>query len=65
MAHGIALDEYDAGRLALNAGVDMDMQGGVYLDHIQKMLQHGDVTGKQIDDAVRHILTIKFYARSV
>ena len=38
----------------------MDLQGGVYLDHLKQMVQRGDVSEQQIDDAVRRILTIKF-----
>jgi beta-glucosidase len=58
--HGIAANEYDAGRAALNAGLDMDLQGFVYHDYLQKMLLNGDVTQKQVDAAVRRILTVKF-----
>jgi len=58
--HGIATNEYDAGRAALNAGLDMDMQGFIYHDYLQKMLQDGDINQKQVDDAVRRILTVKF-----
>jgi beta-glucosidase len=58
--HGIAANEYDAGRAALNAGLDMDLQGFVYHDYLQKMLANGDVTQKQVDDAVRRILAVKF-----
>ena len=58
--HGIAANEYDAGRVSLNAGLDMDLQGFVYHDYLQKMLTNGDVTQKQVDDAVRRILTVKF-----
>ena len=58
--HGIAANEFNAGRQALNAGVDLDMQGGVYLKYAQKMLDHGVVSQSQIDDAVKRILTLKF-----
>jgi beta-glucosidase len=58
--HGIATNEYDAGRAALNAGLDMDLQGFIYHDHLSKMLLNGDITQKQVDDAVRRILTVKF-----
>jgi beta-glucosidase len=58
--HGIAANEYDAGRAALKAGLDMDLQGFVYHDHLLTMLRNGDVTQKQVDDAVRRVLTVKF-----
>ena len=58
--HGIATDESDAGRQALEAGVDMDMQGGVYLNCIKQLITDGDVSQSRINDSVRKILTLKF-----
>ncbi len=60
VSHGIAANEYDAGRAALDAGLDMDLQGFIYHDYAGKMLTNGDVTQTQLDDAVRRILTVKF-----
>lgn len=57
--HGYAEDEKHAGELALNAGVDMDMQGGIYISYLQQSLNEGKVTIQQIDDAVRRVLTLK------
>ena len=58
--HGYAKDEKHAGELALNAGVDMDMQGAVFYNYLKTSLQEGKVTIAQIDEAVRRILRIKF-----
>jgi beta-glucosidase len=58
--HGTAANNYDAGRQALAAGVDMDMQGGVYFDYLEKMLANGDITQAQIDTAAKRVLTLKF-----
>ena len=58
--HGYSRDEQQAGEQALNAGVDMDMQGGVFMNHTKKSLQEGKVTEKEIDDAVRRILKTKY-----
>jgi beta-glucosidase len=58
--HGIVANEKEAGELALNAGVDMDMQGAVYLNYLAKSQSEGKVSTGQIDEAVRHILRIKF-----
>jgi beta-glucosidase len=63
MNHGIAANEYDAGRAALNAGLDMDLQGYIYHDYVGKMLTNGEITQSQVDDAVRRILTVKFALR--
>ncbi|HTB84255.1 MAG TPA: glycoside hydrolase family 3 N-terminal domain-containing protein [Candidatus Sulfotelmatobacter sp.] len=58
--HGIAMDECDAGCQALNAGVDMDMQGGIYLKYIKTLLADGKISQNQVDESVKRILTIKF-----
>jgi len=58
--HGVATDIKDAARLALNAGVDMDMQGSAYLQSLPSLLKEKKVTIRQIDDAVRAILLAKF-----
>lgn len=58
--HGVAADNYEAGLLAINAGVDMDMQGGVYFDHLKQQVEEGKVSEKQINVAVGRILKLKF-----
>lgn len=58
--HGYSKDDKQAGEQALNAGVDMDMQGGVFMNNTRKSLEEGKVTEKDIDDAVRRILKTKY-----
>lgn len=58
--HGFAAGEKHAGELAVKAGVDMDMQGGVYQNHLAKSVKEGVVSEKTIDEAVRRILLKKF-----
>jgi beta-glucosidase len=58
--HGVAVDLKDAARLALNAGVDVDMQGDAYLSSLPELLSEKKITIRQIDDAVRRILLAKF-----
>lgn len=58
--HGIAADKKEAGEKALNAGIDMDMTGAVYLKYLRRSLDEGRVSLRQIDDAVRRILRQKF-----
>jgi len=57
--HGYARDVEDAARLAMNAGLDMDMQGSAYCDYIAGLVRSGAVSEKALDDAVRRILTVK------
>lgn len=58
--HGIVANEYEAGALAINAGVDMDMQGGVYQEHLAELVKKGEVEEEQINKAVRRILEMKY-----
>ncbi|KAA3640286.1 MAG: glycosyl hydrolase, partial [Bacteroidetes bacterium] len=57
--HGNVADLKEAGELALRAGVDMDMQGAVFYDHLAQSLKEGKVTIAQIDQGVRRVLKIK------
>jgi beta-glucosidase len=57
--HGVVADEKEAGELALTAGVDMDMQGAVFYNHLRQSLKEGKVTEAQIDQAVMRILRVK------
>ncbi len=58
--HGYAGDLKDASRLAVNAGVDMDMMSYGYVSFVEELVREGKVSEKQIDDAVRRILRLKF-----
>ena len=57
--HGYARDEAEAGVKAVNAGVDMDLQGEVYFSYLRGLVDSGFVREKTIDDAVRRILNVK------
>jgi len=58
--HGYAKDLKHAGELAFNAGVDMDMQGGVYLNEMEKSIEEGTISETQLNQSVRSILKLKF-----
>lgn len=60
IAHGFAKDEAEAGELAMNAGIDMDMVGGVYLNHLKKSYDEGKVSLAVIDDACKRVLDVKY-----
>lgn len=57
--HGYARDDADAGVKAVNAGVDMDLQGEVYFSYLRGLVDSGFVREKTIDNAVRRILNVK------
>ncbi len=58
--HGIAADRRDAARQALNAGMDMDMTSGCFLDHVKELVEAGKVSMDKLDEAVSNILRLKF-----
>ena len=58
--HGIAEDRRDAARQALNAGMDMDMTSGCFLDHVKELVETGEVPMERLDEAVSDILRLKF-----
>ncbi len=58
--HRVVRDDKEAAALALNAGVDMDMQGSCYLNWLKQNYDEGKVTLDQIDAATCRILELKF-----
>ena len=58
--HGFAKDKKQAAQIALNAGSDMDMEGGAYESSLEELVEEGKVSMKHIDDAVRRVLRVKF-----
>ncbi|SHG80657.1 beta-glucosidase [Jatrophihabitans endophyticus] len=58
--HGLAGGGADAAAAGLNAGVDMEMVSTNYVDFGVALLAAGRVTRREIDDAVRRLLRIKF-----
>ena len=58
--HGVAADEAQAARLALTAGVDMEMVSRTYLDTVARQVKAGKISKAVLDEAVRRVLTVKF-----
>jgi len=58
--HGIGADESEVGALAINAGVDMDMQGSVYNNHLKKLIADKKVSIATVDQSVRRVLEAKY-----
>jgi beta-glucosidase len=58
--HGFARDRKHAAELAINAGVDMDMQGASFMTYLAGLSKEGRVSGATIDEAVKRILEIKY-----
>ncbi len=60
ISHGVCSDLKDAAKKAANACVDMDMMGFAYISHLEELVKSGEISEKQIDEAVRNILRMKF-----
>src|SRR6059036_3060243 len=57
--HGVAGSRADAGKLGLDAGVDMDMVSGIYLEDVPALVRAGRIPVATVDAAVRRILAAK------
>ena len=57
---GMAADKKEAAMLAFNAGIEMDMADRMYIKYLPELLDEGKVNMKQVDEAVRRILRVKF-----
>ena len=59
IAHGLAEDEAEAARLALEAGVDIDMMSRCYSDFLCGQIERGEVAQELLDEAVLRVLELK------
>ena len=60
ISHGFCTDGKDAAMKAANAGLDMEMATPLFITHLTTLIKEGKVQEKVIDDAVRHVLRMKF-----
>jgi beta-glucosidase len=58
-AHGVAAGRGDAGRLALTAGVDMDMSAGLFLRELPALVARREIGLQTVNEAVRRVLRAK------
>ena len=58
-AHGLG-DDKKVSELALNAGIDMDMVGEIFLRNLAQNLKEGTVKQADVDQACRRVLEAKY-----
>lgn len=57
--YGIAQDSKEAAKLAIMAGVDIDMVSNAYVKYLAQLVQTGEVEERLVDEAVWRILNLK------
>ncbi len=57
--HGIAQDSKEAAKLAIMAGVDIDMVSNAYVKYLAELVREGEVPEQLVDEAVMRILKLK------
>lgn len=60
IAHGVAADRETAGRLAIEAGIDIDMVSDIYAADLPTAVRAGRLEEATIDEAVRRVLRAKY-----
>lgn len=59
VTHGFCEDLTAAAQSAMNAGVDVDMEGRSYAAALMNLVQSGAVSMERLDEAVRRVLRLK------
>lgn len=60
IAHGVPKNGTAAAEMALEAGVDMDMQSGLYLEKLPGLVKKGEVSEETVNKAVARVLRMKY-----
>ena len=58
--HGVAEDLKQAGELAVNAGLDMDMESRAYVTYLANLVKEGKVSEETVNESVKRVLRVKF-----
>lgn len=58
--HGNVANEKEAGEASMNAGVDMDMQSGIFQKYLMESIKEGKVKEATVETACRRILEMKY-----
>ena len=58
--HGLTTNDGESAFQAATAGIDMEMHGNAYSNHLEHLVDSGDISIEMIDAAVANILRAKF-----
>ncbi len=56
---GVAEDKREAAKLAINAGLDVEMSDRCFCDNLEDLLEKNEVSMKTVDEAVLRVLRVK------
>ena len=59
ISHGIAEDSREAAKLAIMAGVDMDMVSNAYIRYLAELVRSGEVEERLVDEGCMRVLKLK------
>lgn len=59
ISHGVATDEKEAAKLAIDATLDIEMMTNSYVSSLEALLTEGSIKIEQIDEAVLRVLRLK------
>lgn len=60
LQHGVGSDRATVGKLALEAGVDMDMVSEIYRSDLPALVRSGRLSQAVVDEATRRVLRLKY-----
>ena len=60
ITHGVAADEGHAAALALRSGLDVALCDDAYVNELPRQIRAGAVSTEALDEAVRHVLGMKY-----
>ncbi len=58
--HGLSEDDRESAYLAVTAGVDVEMAGDTYINHLEPLLNDGEIDIARIDAAAGNVLRLKY-----
>lgn len=60
--HGFSENDKDTAKIAINAGLDVEMCGGktIYSDNLEALVEEGLVSNEALDNSVRRVLEVKY-----
>lgn len=59
VAHGVAADERDAARMAMECGCDVDMMSVGFCAHLEELVRDGVISESAVDEAALRVLELK------